>query len=253
MRYLSILALLSFFTATVLAKDPVILYLAGDSTMAQKQSDKRPETGWGEFLQEFFKEDKVRVENHAKNGRSTRTFIEEKLWQEIVEKLTPGDFVFIQFGHNDQPKEKASHTSPEEFRRNLIKFVSDVREKKATPVLLTPVVRRRFDESGKFYDTHAEYPDIVRSVATEQKVSLIDMQRKSEEVVSEFGMEKSKKLFLHLKPKENPNYPNGIEDNTHFSQLGALVMAALAVEGIHEEKLKLANWLKKTESEKARK
>lgn len=244
MRYLSVLFLLLVLWGIGFGQEPITIYLAGDSTMAEKLPEKRPETGWGEALQKFFQADKVRVENHAKNGRSTRTFIEEKLWQGIVEKLKEGDYVFIQFGHNDQPKAKASYTPPEDYRKNLVRFVNEVREKKATPVLLTPVMRRSFDKDGKFYDTHAEYPDIVRSVAAENKVPLVDMHRQSERVLKQYGAEESKKLFLQLKPNENPNYPAGVEDNTHFSPLGAEVMAGLAVEGIREQKLSLADCLK---------
>src|SRR5436190_13120971 len=105
MKHLAILLVL-LWPATVFAQGPVTIYLAGDSTMAQKLPEKRPETGWGEALQQFFREERVRVENHAKNGRSTRTFISEGLWQEIVAKLKKGDYVFIQFGHNDESKNK---------------------------------------------------------------------------------------------------------------------------------------------------
>ncbi len=245
MQYFLSSLLLILLTTSAFAKDPITIYLAGDSTMAEKKSDKRPETGWGEFLQQHFKAQKVRVENHAMNGRSTRTFIEEKRWQVILEKLKPGDYVFIEFGHNDQPKEKASHTSPEAFRNNLRCFVNETREKKAYPILLTPVMRRRFDDKGEFFDTHFEYPDLMRAVARESNVPLIDMQRKSERVIKEYGIEGSKKLFLQLKPGEHPNYPQGVEDNTHFSPLGAELMAAEAVAGLRELHIDLAKYLKK--------
>ena len=91
--------------------------------------------------------------------------------------------MFIQFGHNDQPKEKSSHTTPEEFTANLTLFIRDARSKQAIPVLMTPVVRRRFEEAGQFYDTHAEYPDLVRRTAAENEALLIDMQQKSEAVL----------------------------------------------------------------------
>ena len=233
-----------------IAKEPVTVFLAGDSTMAHKQENKRPETGWGERLQKHFDERRVRVDNHAQNGRSTKSFITEGRWQALVDKVRPGDYVLIQFGHNDQPKEKAAHTTPEEFRRNLERFVDDVHAKKATPVLLTPVMRRRFDEKGKFYDTHFEYPDIVRSVAAERGVALIDMHRESEKVLVKYGPEESRKLFLQLKPGENPNYPQGVEDNTHFSPLGADLMTEIAVEGFRKQKLGLAKYLVKTKAAK---
>lgn len=247
MAYPKILLLLLLIPGTVWGKEPITIYLAGDSTMAQKLPEKRPETGWGEALQEFFNEDKVRVENHAQNGRSTRTFITEKRWQAIVDKLKKGDYVFIQFGHNDESKEKVDrYTPPEDYRRNLIKFISEVREKKATPILLTPVMRRRFDDKGNFFDTHGEYPDIVRKVAAENKVLLVDMHRESEKVIKRYGVEASKKLFLQLAPGENPNYPKGIEDNTHFSPLGAGLMAGLVVDSIRGQKFGLAKYLKPT-------
>ena len=246
MKYLATLSLFLLLQGNAIARKPVTIYLAGDSTMAQKVPEKRPETGWGEALQKFFDEKKVRVENLAQNGRSTKTFISENRWQGLIGSLEPGDYVFIQFGHNDEAKEKVErYTPPDEYRRNLLRFVADVREKKAIPVLMTPVMRRRFDAQGVFYDTHGEYPDIVRSVAAEQKVALIDMHRKSEQVLKEYGPEGSKKLFLQLKPGENPNYVNGIEDNTHFSPAGAEIMAALAVAGIREQQLGLVKFLKR--------
>ena len=227
------------------ARDPITVYLAGDSTMAPKLENKRPETGWGEALQDYFDRDVVRISNHARNGRSTRTFIEEGRWQAIVDSLKPGDYVFLQFGHNDQSKDKPDrYTSPDDYRRNLIRFVNDVRSKQAAPVLLTPVRRRRFDRQSTLYDTHGEYPGIVRSIAAEQRVPLIDMHTSSGELLTLFGADASRQLFLQLKPGENSNYPTGVEDNTHFSPLGAKLMAHLAVDGIRELKLPLANKLK---------
>ena len=225
---------------------PVTVFVAGDSTAAIKQPDKRPETGWGEMLGQHFKPGKVRVDNRAINGRSTKTFINEGRWQAIVDDLKQGDYVFIQFGHNDESKEKGErYTPPEDYRKNLIRFVADVRAKGGEPVLLTPVMRRRFDNDGKFYDTHGEYPDIVRLVAKEQGVPLIDMHRMSQAVIVKYGEEGSRTLFLQLKAGESLNYPSGIEDNTHFSPLGAEEMARLAVEGIRKNKLKLSKYLTK--------
>jgi lysophospholipase L1-like esterase len=226
-------------------KSLVTIFIAGDSTAAAKVPEKRPETGWGEMLGQHFKSGKVRIENRAMNGRSTKTFIGEGRWQAIVDELKKGDYVFIQFGHNDQSKEKGErYTPPEDFKQNLTRFVADVKSKGATAVLLTPVMRRRFDKDGKFYDTHGEYPDLTRAVAQSEKVPLIDMHRMSETVIVRYGVEDSKKLFLQLKPGENPNYPNGIEDNTHFSPLGAKEMAKLVVQGVRRERLGLRKYLR---------
>jgi lysophospholipase L1-like esterase len=239
------LALLCTITFAAAARDPVKIYLAGDSTMAAKLATKRPETGWGEALQSYFDSMSVIVDNRAKNGRSTRTFIEEGLWQAIVDSLKAGDYVFIQFGHNDQSKDKVDrYTPPDDYRRNLVRFVNDARKKNANPVLFTPVRRRRFNDAGQLYDTHGEYPDIVRSVAREMKVPLIDMHASSAEVLSLFGSEPSRQLFLQLKPGENANYPAGVEDNTHFSPLGAALMAHLAVDGIRSGRFGLEKLLK---------
>ena len=253
MRYASILLLAALLSGSAFAGVPITIYLAGDSTMAEKLPDKRPETGWGEALQKFFNPDKVKIENHAKNGRSTRTFVEERLWQAIIDKLKKGDYVFIEFGHNDAAKDRTDrYTPPEDYRRNLVRFITEVREKKAIPVLLTPVMRRRFDKDGNFQDSHGEYPDIVRAVASEHKTPLIDMHRKSERVLKQYGPEESKKLFLQLKPNENANSPSGIQDNTHFSPLGAEIMARLAVDGIRELKLGLAKNLKQPSDAESR-
>jgi lysophospholipase L1-like esterase len=241
LRILPVLLMLAGFT---LFDRPPSLYLAGDSTMAQELASRRPETGWGEYLQQHFDMDRARVVNLARNGRSTRTFIEEGRWQEIVDALRPGDYVLIQFGHNDASVEKTDrYTPPADYRRNLQRFVADVRAKEAHPVLLTPVMRRRFDENGAFYDAHGEYPDIVRSVAAELRVPLIDMHRTSERVIRAYGAEESKALFLHIPPNTNPNYPQGLDDDTHFSPLGAELMAGLAVAGIRESVPELAELL----------
>ena len=223
----------------------ITIHLAGDSTMAPKLAEKRPETGWGEMLPDFFDTTAVRIVNHARNGRSTRTFINEGRWKEITDSLHAGDYVFIQFGHNDESKQKTDrYTPPADYRANLMRFVNETRARGANPVLLTPVMRRKFDSKGVFRDTHGEYPDIVRSVAKEMHVPLIDMHRKTQALLELFGPNASPALFLQLAPGENNNYPNGIQDNTHFSPFGARVVASLAVEGIREAGLGLTSWFK---------
>jgi len=239
--------ILMFSAAVIAQKTPITIFLAGDSTCANKTADKRPETGWGEMLGQHFKEGTVRIENRAMNGRSTKTFISEGRWQKVINDLKKGDYVFVQFGHNDESKDKGErYTPPDAFRANLIRFINDVKSKNANIVLLTPVMRRKFDKNGNFVDQHPpEYPEAFRQIAKEQKVSLIDMHKKSEAVIVKYGIEGSRALFLQLKPGENPNYPNGVEDNTHFRPAGAEEMAKLVVEGIREDKLKLSKYLKK--------
>ena len=233
--------------AVAAQKRPVTVFLAGDSTMAEKRPEKRPETGWGECLQKAFAEKQVKIVNRAQNGRSTKSFIAEGRWQQIIDELAKGDYVFLEFGHNDEKIDKPEvYSTPAGFKKNLAQMVAAVRVKGGIPVLLTPVMRRRFNEKSEFYDTHGEYPDATRAVAKELQVVLIDMHRKSEALLVKLGAEDSKKLFLIFPAGEYPNYPAGSDDNTHFSALGAEKMAQLALAGIRENKLGLAKYLKKT-------
>lgn len=221
-------------------KKPIKVYLIGDSTMSIKETKAYPETGWGMPFVYFFDES-VTVDNRAKNGRSTRTFIEEGLWQPVADNLKEGDYVFIQFGHNDEVETKKSYTSKEQYTANLIRFITETRGKKATPVLLTPAARRKFDASGKIEGTHNEYSALVREVAQKYKVPFIDLDVKSQQLLQEFGAENSKHLFMQLAPGEHPNYPEGKDDNTHFSELGARKVAQLVLASIKDLKLELAD------------
>jgi lysophospholipase L1-like esterase len=224
---------------------PLTVYLAGDSTMAPKLAEKRPETGWGEAFQPCFDAATVRIENRAKNGRSTRTFIEEGLWRAITDSLRAGDYVFIQFGHNDESKEKVDrYTPPAAYQANLTRFVDDVRSRGATPVLLTPLMRRSFDSSGHVRDTHGEYPDLVRAVAAERGVSLLDLHHASAAVLERYGPDSSRALFLQVERGESPNYPEGVHDNTHFSPRGAVVMAGLAIDAMRRAHVPLVELMR---------
>ena len=179
----------------------------------------------------WFWDSTVTVVNRAKNGRSTKTFISEGLWKSIIDEAKPGDYIFIQFGHNDESVDKKERYSPpDSFKRNLARFITDVRSRKAIPILLTPVGRRKFDSAGKIMETHLIYSQLTREVAAEQKSGLIDLDRRSQQLYQEFGQEGSKLLFLQLKPGEHPNYPEGKEDNTHFNELGARLVAQLVLE-----------------------
>jgi lysophospholipase L1-like esterase len=218
---------------------PITVWLAGDSTMAHKQPDKRPETGWGEALQPCFDSTEVRIANRAMNGRSTRSFVAEGRWKSIVDSLKSGDYVFIQFGHNDEKVGTDRYASPEDYRRNLVRFVDDVRGKGAHPVVFTPVVRRKF-EGARLVDTHGEYPEAARLAARDRNAELVDMTRASAELVERLGPDSSRALWLHLEPGANPNYPTGVRDDTHFNPRGAQQMAGLAIDAIRALRLRLA-------------
>ncbi|KHJ39328.1 rhamnogalacturonan acetylesterase RhgT [Pedobacter glucosidilyticus] len=224
------------------AKDKTTLYLIGDSTMSQKSIKAYPETGWGMPFTHFF-DSTVVVENHAQNGRSTRTFIEENRWQPIVEKLQKGDYVFIQFGHNDEVATKKSYTTEKDFKANLLKFVKESRAKNAIPVLITPVARRKFNADGKIVDTHEVYAALVREVAQKNEVLFIDLSVSSMKLLQDFGVEKSAYLFNHLEAGQNTNYPNGKTDDTHFNEHGARRMAELVLQEINKQQMDLAKYI----------
>lgn len=209
--------------------------------MANKEVKAYPETGWGMPFAYFF-DSTVVVDNRAKNGRSTKSFIDEGLWKPVIENLNEGDYVFIQFGHNDEGKEKVGrYTTPEEFKANLTKYVSESRSKKAIPVLITPVARRTFDSTGKIKESHPIYADAVREVAKKLNVQLIDLDEKSKALYQQMGAESSKLLFNYTAPGEHPNYPDGHKDDTHFSELGARKIAEIVLAEIRNLLPDLAN------------
>lgn len=222
----------------------ITVFLIGDSTMADKPLDENPERGWGQIFPQFFTNE-ISIQNHAVNGRSTKSFIKEGRWDTVMSRLKKGDYVLIQFGHNDQKLEDSNRSAPAHtlYKENLIRFVNDVRSKSANPILITPVMRRKFDEKGKFVDQHGDYPSVVKEVAALMKVPLIDLHQLSEKLIVEHGVEGSKKLFLHI-PNNHFKNIKAREDNTHFSIYGASSMASLVCEAINQQQLGLAPYLK---------
>ena len=217
------------------------VWMIGDSTMCYYGPERAPLTGWGMPFAVFF-DSTVQINNRARGGRSTRTFISENRWQPISDSLQEGDYVLIQFGHNDEAKEekyKDRYTTPEDFRKNLIIFINETKSRRAFPVLITPVSRMRFDKEGKALETHTEYTAIVLEVAKEQTVPLIDLDKQSRELYQKLGQEATKLLFMQLEPGEHPFYPEGLKDNTHFNELGARKMAQIVLVNIRSLKLEL--------------
>lgn len=242
-RFLTLFILVLFMAGC--AKPPVYnVYLAGDSTMADKKPDAYPETGWGQVFPEFFDSAKVVFENHAINGRSSKSFIYEGRWDSLMGRVSPGSYVFIQFGHNDESPSKGERYSPlPEFKNNLRRYVKDVRAKGAVPILMTSVVRRKFNENGELIPTHGEYPDATIEVAREMNVPLIDHRALSADVVSQKGDSLSRELYNWVEPG-HPNYPDGEQDDTHFSPEGARIMARLVAVELKKMQLPLAAVLK---------
>ncbi|MEO8532871.1 MAG: rhamnogalacturonan acetylesterase [Flavobacterium sp.] len=228
--YLSIL----FFISMSCFAQKATLYCIGDSTMANKKDpDKNPEHGWAQVLQSFFNNNIV-VENKAVNGRSTKSFINEKRWDSIYKKLKKGDYVFIEFGHNDEKiADSIRYTNPHtSYRHNLIRFVKESREKGATPILLTSIARRNFNEQGVLVPTHGDYPLETRLVAQEYKVPFIDLEYYTELLEQSYGPEKSKLLHLHFKAGEVPYYKEDKNDDTHLSLKGATEIAKIVISQI---------------------
>lgn len=192
--------------------------------------DTNPEFGWCQVLPTFFKPDVV-IENRAVNGRSTKSFIAEKKWEAVHKVLKPGDYVFIQFGHNDsKTTDSLRYTNPHTaYRYNLIQFVKEAREKGAIPILFSPISRRNFNEQGVLISKHETYSMEMRLVAQEFNVPFIDMEYLTESLEIAYGPEKSKQLHLHFKPGEVPYFPEGKDDDTHLSIKGATEIAKLAV------------------------
>jgi lysophospholipase L1-like esterase len=230
------------FCAFVSAPPKIKVYIIGDSTASIKLKKHYPETGWGMPFANFFK-DEVVVDNRAQNGRSTKSFLAENRWSSVMDSLKQGDYVLIQFGHNDEVPTKKNATTPSEFQQNLKKFITDTRSRKAIPILITPVARRSFDEAGKFVDTHAAYSLLVKAVATAEKVPLIDLNTKSIALLEKAGPDYSAYYFNHLQPGEHPNYPDGKIDNTHFNELGARAVAQIVLQEIRTLQPDLAKYI----------
>lgn len=219
-------------------KHIITVYLAGDSTVSDYSSSLAPRAGWGQVLNRFF-DDKIVVKNEASSGRSSKSFIDEGRLKSILDQIEKGDYLFIQFGHNDEKKEDPTrYTEPYSTYKSYLKqYIDGARAKQAIPVLVTPVERRRFSEKGRARDTHGEYPAAMKELGMEENVPVIDLTAKSKALFQELGPERTKDVFFWLDAEENKNYPNGVHDNTHFQEAGAEKTASLVLEGIEESML----------------
>jgi lysophospholipase L1-like esterase len=223
---------------------PPTVYTIGDSTMAdygEKDTDPAALRGWGQLLQGYFRDD-VKVRDLAVSGRSTKSYIDEGRWAEVLEQLKPGDYLFIQFGHNDEKREDPKRfTNPlTGYRHNLERFVTESRARGAIPILFSPLTRRHFNDKGVLEDTHGLYPLVAREVARDLDVPFIDLQLRTEEMILEAGVAGSKRLFHRIAPGVDPRYPDGFQDNTHLSIEGARLVAGFAVDGLKRLDVPLA-------------
>jgi len=213
------------------------IHLCGDSTMAEKDLSKgSPERGWGMMFPNFFDEG-VSVINYARNGRSTKSFIDKGQWDDVMAALQPGDYVFIEFGHND-----AKESDPERYaapwgayQDNLRRFIDETRSKGGIPVLLTPVARRWFKEAGLDRNCHGDYPAAMKAVAEEKGVTLLDITTPTLDWIESLGDEASRPYFMHLAPGKYACAPEGKTDNTHTVASGARKVTEIVCDKIREQ------------------
>lgn len=250
--FMAVFAIVMFLSAFK-SDDAVTIFMIGDSTMANKDiSGGKVERGWGMMLKHCFSEN-VRVDNHAVNGRSSKSFIAEGRWDKVLESIKPGDYVFIQFGHNDEKPDEKRHTVPgSTFDDNLRKFVRETREKGGIPVLFNSVVRRNFSgsktavtdddlrtnssanlkEGEVLIDTHGDYLLSPLNVSKELNVPFVDANKITHNLEQSLGVEGSKKLHVWYLPGETPSLPDGRQDNTHYNIYGASVVASLLADEV---------------------
>ncbi|WP_235991719.1 rhamnogalacturonan acetylesterase [Metabacillus schmidteae] len=215
--------------------DSIHVYLIGDSTVSTYKPNAAPKMGWGQKINEFF-HDSVVVHNLSVPGRSSKSFYEEGRFKIVNKQLEQGDYLLIQFGHNDAKKADARrYTDPfTTYKVYLKKYIAAAKEKGVVPILVTPVERRNFSANGAIIDSHGDYPLAMKQLAAEENVDLIDLTTKSKQLFNEIGPENTKKVFLWLEPGEYDHFPEGKKDNTHLQEEGAYQIAALVAKGLIE-------------------
>lgn len=211
------------------------IFVAGDSTAATWPANVMPKAGWGQALPAFLDPRVVDVANRALSGASSKSFVQAGLLDRILADIRPGDYLFISFGHNDQ-KTDDRHTDPyTTFQQYLSMYVDGARARRARPVLITPVERRRFDAAGHAYASHGDYPAAMLALAASTGVPVVDLTAASMQLWDSLGVGGTKDIFLWQDPGENPNFPDGVQDNTHFQAHGAIEVARLVVRGLVEQ------------------
>ena len=220
------------------------IFLIGDSTIAEYKESDLPLTGWGQKLNLFFNEN-VTIHNFAVSGSSTKRFRDKLVWKKVYECLREDSYLFIQFGHNDQKKDSSRYAAAGgAYNDNLKRYIIEARSKGAIPVLITPISRRKFDNTGHIINTHGQYPAEMKKVASEMNVPLIGLTDLTKTLIESYGVEGSKKLFRWVEPGEYPAYPDGMKDNTHLSLLGAEKVSRLVIEEIKKLHIGLKQYIK---------
>lgn len=233
--------ILSPQAATAQSPARASLHLVGDSTMATKTNLAYPERGWGQLLPEFMLPS-LSIVNHAANGRSTLRFLNEGRWQLLLTELKAGDYVLIQFGHNDQKKDDPSRYAAVDstYPQLLRQFIRQVRQQQAHPMLATPICRRSFTAEGQLENNLHPYADAMRQVATELQVPLFDLNQQSCAFLSTLGPEQSQAFFIQVPPGLYQQFPAGKVDNTHLTLQGASWIAQLFIRDLQAQQHPLA-------------
>lgn len=222
------------------------IFLAGDSTMQYNDYTTYPQVGWGQVLPLFLK-DEIIVRNFAKNGRSTKSFILENRLEEIKKEITKGDYLFIQFGHNDEKSDERGTKPFLDYQENLKKFIKVAEDALATPILLTSIYRRHFDNEGKIKDNvHLDYPKAMIELALKENVICLDICQKTKEIIASFGDQKSKSLFMHYPENTYLTNPKASSDDTHLRYDGAYLFTHLIVMELIEKLPEFALLLKES-------
>lgn len=208
------------------------IYWAGDSTVKQNSILTYPQTGIGQVFHLYVRPD-VRIENHAENGRSTKSFLDEGRLAAIYDRIAADDFLFIQFGHNDEKVDDPSrYTDPDgEYAENLERFANAARNKGALPVFITPLTRRCYRDADAAF-SHAAYAAAMRRQAARLAVPLVDLCAQSEALVDRLGEAASRAYFMHVPAGQYPRYPDGLADNTHLRYPGAVAFGGLIAQGL---------------------
>jgi len=222
------------------AYDAVTVFLAGNSTVVDQDDD--PWASWGQMFPRFLKQG-IAVSNQAESGLSLGTFLSSNRLKKVMSMMKPGDYLFIEFGHNDQKEKGPDDGAFKSYTERMKLFINEFRSKGGIPVIVSPANRRSFDEAGKITNSLGEYPDAARKVAEELDVPFIDLNVMTKTLYESMGPEKSKKLFVIYPANSFPWEPKELNDNTHFNSYGAYQLAKCIIEGIRKNKLGIGKFL----------
>ncbi|MFE5319941.1 rhamnogalacturonan acetylesterase [Paenibacillus sp. NPDC056579] len=209
------------------------LFLAGDSTVTDQPSGQYPYAGWGQMFPKFLTAD-IAVSNHARSGRSSKSFITENRLNHIWNQIAPSDFLLIQFAHNDEKDNEGGTDAFTTYQHYLKQYIDGARQRGAYPVLVSPMHRRFFDARHCIENTHGDYIEAMRQLAEREEVPFLDLAGKSKRLFEERGEEATKRIFMWAEPNEYANFPDGAQDNTHFTEYGGVEIARLVTECIRE-------------------